>query len=420
MGDHCVYFRLVSVGGAAYRPGEWLTSVAPRKAPYHPQMGDHCVYFRLVSDGGVAYRLGEWLTSVVPRKVPYHPQMGDHCVYFRLVSVGGAAYRPGEWLTSVAPRKAPYHPQITVLERGGPSPGAGPAPGAVSGPSPGAAHAAEAAAHFLSLRVRWDNGEVERLSPWDLEPLDPERLPAEAGGAVAVLPHELEAVLYKAEPDEWPPRGERAAACRAIAQHIGQAEVTSIDLGDARCGDMYSRSLAGDDPLRGGAVPGACGPAALPHVREGGAVPHRPGHHTRQIRQLDRDETAAAPSGSRSAKASSWRSCLRPTRSPSGTPCRQTRRPVCSRHLTCILMEIMSSADAESFRSPVSPDQASDYHTVVASPMDLGTVAQRLARREFSAPSHFLADMRRVFANSRLYNTNKRSRVSAARPPAGH
>lgn len=33
----------------AYRPGEWLTAVSPRKAPYHPQMGDQCLYFRLVS-----------------------------------------------------------------------------------------------------------------------------------------------------------------------------------------------------------------------------------------------------------------------------------------------------------------------------------------------------------------------------------
>lgn len=32
-----------------------------------------------------------------------------------------------------------------------------------------------AAAHFLSLNVRWDNGELERLSPWDLEPIDPAR-----------------------------------------------------------------------------------------------------------------------------------------------------------------------------------------------------------------------------------------------------
>lgn len=26
--------------------------------------------------------------------------------------------------------------------------------------------------HFLSLRVRWDNGEFEQMSPWDLEPIE--------------------------------------------------------------------------------------------------------------------------------------------------------------------------------------------------------------------------------------------------------
>lgn len=31
-----------------YRPGDWLTAVEPRKAPYHPQMGDECLYFRRV------------------------------------------------------------------------------------------------------------------------------------------------------------------------------------------------------------------------------------------------------------------------------------------------------------------------------------------------------------------------------------
>lgn len=31
------------------------------------------------------------------------------------------------------------------------------------------------AEQFLSLRVRWDNGEYERMSPWDLEPIDDTR-----------------------------------------------------------------------------------------------------------------------------------------------------------------------------------------------------------------------------------------------------
>jgi len=30
----------------------------------------------------------------------------------------------------------------------------------------------EVNSHFLSLRVRWDNGEYEQMSPWDLEPID--------------------------------------------------------------------------------------------------------------------------------------------------------------------------------------------------------------------------------------------------------
>jgi len=32
---------------------------------------------------------------------------------------------------------------------------------------------------FMCYRVRWDNGEYERMSPWDLEPVDEHRLPRE-------------------------------------------------------------------------------------------------------------------------------------------------------------------------------------------------------------------------------------------------
>lgn len=29
--------------------------------------------------------------------------------------------------------------------------------------------------YFMCFKVRWDNGEVERMSPWDLEPIDMDR-----------------------------------------------------------------------------------------------------------------------------------------------------------------------------------------------------------------------------------------------------
>lgn len=62
-----------------------------------------------------------------------------------------------------------------VLERVTPSRAEADAGAAAGGTREAREWAAGASAHFLSLKVRWDNGEVERLSPWDLEPLDPER-----------------------------------------------------------------------------------------------------------------------------------------------------------------------------------------------------------------------------------------------------
>lgn len=61
--------------------------------------------------------------------------------------------------------------------------------------------ARDAAAHFLALRVRWDNGEVERLSPWDLEPLDPQRYvqqswPHRPLGLVSCLPSSIHTSAY--------------------------------------------------------------------------------------------------------------------------------------------------------------------------------------------------------------------------------
>jgi len=50
---------------------------------------------------------------------------------------------------------------------------------------------------FLSLMTKWDNGEDEPMSPWDLEPVDPDRLPPEHGGAIEVLPEETLRLLYR-------------------------------------------------------------------------------------------------------------------------------------------------------------------------------------------------------------------------------
>lgn len=68
---------------------------------------------------------------------------------------------------------------------------------------------------FMCYEVRWDNGEYERMSPWDLEPVNEQRLPEAPGEAVPVLFEEIQNILYQPQAEEWP-RGDRDAACRRI------------------------------------------------------------------------------------------------------------------------------------------------------------------------------------------------------------
>ncbi|KAJ8703846.1 hypothetical protein PYW07_013140 [Mythimna separata] len=523
----------------AYRPGEWLTAVSPRKAPYHPQMGDQCLYFRLLlspaSPGAPppspppapelpdAYRPGEWLTAVSPRKAPYHPQMGDQCLYFRLghqryfeavaekdvykvnprdkpwerthvyecelVKVVGIKYviKPprvaclrlacsleGEGPARARSLTVRYHDMPDVIDflvlrqqydaaiarawgpgdrfrcmiddcwwtgqvletTGGPASSAESALAVGLSGAAAEAWARAAAAHFLSLRVRWDNSEVERLSPWDLEPLDPERLPQVAGGAVAVLPHELEAVLYRAEASEWPPRGDRAAACRAIAQHIGcvmslsaaEAFVAPVDLQQypayarvvpypidlatirARFDNLfYRRAAAAQFDVRYLASNAEqFNEAHSPIVRQARLVTDLLLRIIAAWREVDvlaeyRDLAAAY----HSSDDEPLRAPPPPKSRRSGSRSQHSWRAACGNVLT----ELSASADAEPFRQPVSPDQAPDYCLVVAEPMDLGTVRTRLLEGAYSRAEQFARDVRLVFSNSRLYNTNKRSRI---------
>lgn len=52
-----------------------------------------------------------------------------------------------------------------------------------------------------------------------------------------------------------------------------------------------------------------------------------------------------------------------------------------------------------------------DYLQCIDTPMDLRTVKEDLLGGNYESADDFVKDMRLIFANSRNYNTNKRSRV---------
>lgn len=83
---------------------------------------------------------------------------------------------------------------------------------------------------FMCFSIRWDSGETEKMSPWDMEPIDESRLPPEVGGVVDVMPEEFQSILYQPTSDEWH-RGDRDGTCRRIV--AGLEEVMQLSIAEA-------------------------------------------------------------------------------------------------------------------------------------------------------------------------------------------
>mmetsp|Transcript_15161 Transcript_15161/g.18282 ORF Transcript_15161/g.18282 Transcript_15161/m.18282 type:complete len:575 (-) Transcript_15161:418-2142(-) len=73
---------------------------------------------------------------------------------------------------------------------------------------------------------------------------------------------------------------------------------------------------------------------------------------------------------------------------------------------TSILRAVSKHKKAIIFLEPVDAVVLglADYHDIVKEPMDLGTIRTKLENKEYRDPYEFVADMRLVFHNCRLYN----------------
>lgn len=70
---------------------------------------------------------------------------------------------------------------------------------------------------FQCFVVRWDNGEEERMSPWDFEQIDHTRLPAVEGTGVDIIAEEREAMQYVPSQDDFNTESRDAFRARMMA-----------------------------------------------------------------------------------------------------------------------------------------------------------------------------------------------------------
>ncbi|XP_076110194.1 uncharacterized protein LOC143078989 isoform X2 [Mytilus galloprovincialis] len=219
-----------------FRPSEWLTDTKPRKTPYVPQMGDEVMYFRQGHD--------LYLQAVV-RKNAYKIDPNKNLPWHKMPSI-----REQELMRVVGIKYEVRPPRMVCLKLAFIDPATGkPTGGSISIKY----HDLPDVIDFLVLRqnydiamqrkwktgdrfrsmihdawwmgsikeqfpfqeehpdsmfqcflVHWDNGETEKISPWDMEPIADCSMPEDPGGGVPVTQDEIISLMYTPSAGEWP------------------------------------------------------------------------------------------------------------------------------------------------------------------------------------------------------------------------
>lgn len=241
-----------------YKPPEWLSEVIPKKAPYYPQMGDEVVYLRQGHERYFEVVATKKLYQLTGKFEPWSQMEIREHEFCKVIGIKYEIRPPRLCCLKLALMtddgrltgqsfSIKYHDIADVLDflvlkqtfdtairrNWGPGDrfrcmiddkwwsGEIESHQTLSTDFPDSL--------FMCFKVRWDNHEYEFMSPWDLEPINEERMPPHQGGSVSVLAEEIQATLYRPISEEWP-RGDRDGSCRRIV--AGLEEVLGLAIAD--------------------------------------------------------------------------------------------------------------------------------------------------------------------------------------------
>lgn len=301
--------------------------------------------------------------------------------------------------------------------------------------------------HFQCYSVRWDNTEIEKLSPWDMEPIpdnvDP---PEELGASISVTSDELEKLLYKPQDGEWGQRS-RDEECERIISGIDQ--LLNLDIAAAFAG-----------PVDLCTYPKYCTVVAYPtdlytirmrlvhrFYRRLSALIWEVRYIEHNARTFNEPESVIARSAKKITdqllKFIKNQDCtnileLCNTSDSDGDSAddlddsdlpktssgrrrvhnwkRRSRGSSCiesdwRRQCKALLILIFQCEDSEPFRQPVDLVEYPDYRDIIDTPMDFGTVRETLEAGNYDSPVEFCKDIRLIFSNAKAYTPNKRSKI---------
>uniref|UniRef100_A0A8C1GUN5 Bromodomain and WD repeat domain containing 3 n=1 Tax=Cyprinus carpio TaxID=7962 RepID=A0A8C1GUN5_CYPCA len=423
-------------------PPSWIMETIPRRSPFVPQMGDELIYFRQGHQAYVRAVCRAKAYSINPQKQPWNRlNLRDQ----ESVKVVGIKYEVGPptlcclKLALLDPTSGKmtnesfslkYHDMPDVIdflvlqqfyneakERNW-QPGQHFRSiiddawwfGSVECQEPFESEYPDSL--FQCYIVRWDNGEREKMSPWDIEPIPEE----DEGGSVPVTEDELQSLLYTPQEGEWglhtrDDECERVitAMDQLLKLDVAKAFSCPVDLREYPLYCTVVAYLTDLNTIR----------TRLVHrfYRRISALMWEVRYIEHNARTFNEPQSPIV----KAAKTVSSETVDVDSDTP-GTSTGQKRSNHVKRgvvldvnawHGQCkeLLRRMMASSDSEPFRQPVDLFTYPDYRDIIDTPMDLGTVSETLMGGNYENPIEFAKDVRLIFSNSKAYTPNKKSRI---------
>ncbi|XP_075906075.1 bromodomain and WD repeat-containing protein 3 [Nelusetta ayraudi] len=455
-----------------FRPSAWITDFIPRKSPFVPQMGDEVIYFR---QGHEAYVEAVSRTELYPINLDRQPWKKMELRDQEFVKITGIKYEVCPptlcclklTLIDHGTRKitdksfyVKYHDMPDVIDflvlrqsydealRRNWQPNDRFRSviddawwfGTIVCQEPYQAEYPDSL--FQCFKVRWDNGETEKLSPWDVEPAgDDDPQPETEGGGIPVTPEEMSELMYKPLTGEWGERS-RDEECDRIIVGIEQLITVEIsapfsgpvdliqyptyctliayptDLGTIklRLQHRFYRRLSAlvwdaryiahnartfNEPRSKIAFSAKIITNVLQKFINNPACTDIMEIYN-AVEEMDDDDEEEDPEAPGTSSGHRLRQ-----RSVEVLPDRDAWKE----HCKSLLNYIFECEDSEPFRQPVDPQNYPDYHNIIDTPMDFSSVRRTLEDDGYENPMELCKDIRLIFANARAYTPNKRSKI---------
>uniref|UniRef100_A0A667Y436 Bromodomain and WD repeat domain containing 1 n=1 Tax=Myripristis murdjan TaxID=586833 RepID=A0A667Y436_9TELE len=434
-----------------FRPSPWITDVIPRKSPFVPQMGDEVIYFR---QGHEAYVEAVSRSELYPINLDKQPWKKMELRDQEFVKITGIKYEVcpptlcclkltlidhGTGKISDKSFSVKYHDMPDVIDflvlrqnydealRRNWQPNDRFRSviddawwfGTIICQEPYQSEYPDS--HFQCFKVRWDNGETEKLSPWDVEAIPDDDT---EGGGIPVTAEEMRELMYKPLPGEWGERS-RDEECERIIGGIDQLITVEIAAPFSGPVDIVQ-------------YPTYCSVIAYP--TDLGTIRLRLIHRFyRRLSALIWDARYIAHNARtfnepRSKIAHSSKIITNVlqkfvkyvpfvlflsrlvylenyTEAPGTSSGHRLHRDAWKDQCKSLLNYIFECEDSEPFRRPVDPANYPDYHDIIDTPMDFGTVKKTLEEDRYENPVELCKDTRLIFANAKAYTPNKRSKI---------